>query len=49
MDVLLDSTLVVHTHRSANGARYESQGKATKERRPWIVSPIHGVSPEGAE
>ena len=24
---------------SANGARYESQGRATKERRPWTLSP----------
>ena len=27
-----------HTHLSANGARYDSQGQATKERRPWTVS-----------
>jgi hypothetical protein len=26
----------VNTALSANGAEYDSQGQATKERRPWI-------------
>ena len=32
------SSLQMETDERANGARYDSQGQATKERRPWTIS-----------